>query len=303
VTFLTDAFMAKAWRTGIVASFVVVGVAIVSNFNLLVVRNPEYRPHLNLGFIHETQKQYDQALAEYSTALNLVRKGEPRDSKTESELYARLGNAHMLANNLEAARKNFEQAVAINPSSGPAYSYLGTLCDKLKQHDLAIEMFGRAIALNPWDVVSIHNFGLFYLHSEQFDDATIQLKRTIELAPEHADAHSDLAYVYGKQGKYDLMEAEAKSATYYDPKSSAARYNLAILYLNTNRIEEAVAQYQAIVQVVPRESSNAHNQLGVIYAQKGDLKQAVASWQKALEVDPANESAQMNLQRARWMVR
>jgi tetratricopeptide (TPR) repeat protein len=303
VTFLTDAFMAKAWRTGIGASSVVVGVAIVSNLNLLVVKNPAYRPHLNLGFIHETQESYNQALAEYSTALNLVRKGEPRDSKTESELYARLGNVHMLASNLEAARKNFEQAVAINPSSGPAYSYLGTLYDKQKQHDLAITMFSRAIALNPWDVVSIHNFGLFYLHNEQFDDATIQLKRTIELAPEHADAHSDLAYVYGKQGKYDLMETEAKIATYYNPKSSAARYNLAFLYLNTSRIEEAIAQYQAIVQIAPRESSNAHNQLGVICAQKGDLKQAVDSWKKALEVDPANESAQTNLQRARWMMR
>jgi tetratricopeptide (TPR) repeat protein len=303
MTFLTDAFMVRAWRTGVVASSFVIGVAIVSHLNLWVVKNPAYRPHLNLGFIHETQERYDQALAEYSTALNLVRQGVPRDSMTESELYARIGNVYMRANNLEAARKSLGQAVASNPSSGPAYSYLGTLYDKQKQLDLAVEMFGRAIAINPWDVVSIHNFGLFYLHNDQFDDAIAQFKRAIELAPEHADAHNDLSYAYGKQGKYDLMEVEAKSAVYYEPKHSAARYNLAFLYLDTGRIQEAIAQYLAIVQVAPRESSNAHSQLGVIYAKLGDLKQAVASWQKALEVDPANESARANLQRAQRMMR
>jgi tetratricopeptide (TPR) repeat protein len=303
VTFLIDAYRGSAWRSGFAVSSVAVGIAIISNLNLFVVRNPAYRPHLNLGFIHETQRSYDQALAEYSTALDLVKKSEPRDSMTESELYARIGNVHMTANNLEAARKDFEQAVASNPNCGPAYSYLGTLFDKQNQHDLAVEMFRRAIAINPWDVVSIHNFGLFYLHNEQLDDATVQFKRTIELAPEHAAAHSDLAYVYGKQGRFDLMEAEAKSAVYYDPKSSPARYNLAFLYLNTGRIEEAMTVYQAIARLAPRESSNAHNQLGVIYAQRGDLKQAVDSWLKAVAVDPANESAQANLRRARLMMR
>ena len=302
VTFLTDAIRARAWRSGLAAASMVVGVAVVSNLNLFVVRNPEYRPHLNLGFIHETQKRYDQALTEYSTALSLVKKSAPRDIATESELYARLGNVEMSANNLEAARKNFDQAAAVNPNSGPAYSYLGTLYDKQSQHDLAIEMFSRAIAINPWDVVSIHNFGLFYLHNEQLDEAIAQFKRAIALAPEHAEAHSDLAYIYGKQGQYDLMEAEAKSAIDYAPESAVARYNLAFVYLNTGRIDEAIAQYRAIAQVAPRESSNAHNQLGVIHAQKGELKQAVESWQKALEVDPANESAQANLQRARLLL-
>jgi Tfp pilus assembly protein PilF len=303
LTFLVDAIKDRAWRSGVAPLGVAVGVAILSNLNLFVVKNPEYRPHLNLGFIYETEKKYDAALVEYGTALSLVKGTEPRDSQTESELYARRGNVHMLANDLAAAQKDFEQAVTSNPHSAPAFSYLGSLYDKKREHDPAVEMFRRAIAINPWDVVSIHNFGLLYLHHEQFDEAIAQFKRAIALAPEHAAAHSDLAYAYGKQGKFDLMEAEAKSAVTYDPQNSAARYNLAFLYLTTDRTEEAMAQYQAIAQVAPRDSSDAYNQLGVIHAQKGDLQQAVANWQKAIEVDPGNGSAQANLQRARMMLR
>ena len=303
VTSVADAIRDRTWRSGIAASAFAVCVAGGSNLNLFVVKNPAYRPHLNLGFIYETQANYGQALMEYAVALNLVKNSRMPDIKTECELYCRLGNVQMTSNDLEAAKKSFEQAIAINPSSVPAYSYLGTLYDKKRQGDRALQMFRRALELNPWDVVSLNNLGLLYLHDDRFDEAVATLNRAIALAPDDSAAHNDLAYIYGKQGKYDLMEAEAKSAIDDAPESSAARYNLAVLYLNTGRVEEAVAQYRAIAQATPRDSSNAYNQLGIIYAEKGDLRQAIESWQKALEIDPNNERAQANLHQARLMVR
>lgn len=300
---LAHAIRARTWRLGIVALTVTVCIAIISNLNLFVVKNPEYRTHLNLGFIFETQTKYDRAVEEYSTALNLVKGTKPRDIKIESELYARLGNVTMNSGDLEAARMRFDEAVTINPNSGPAYSYLGTLYDKEGRGDLAVKMFSRAIEINPWDTVSLHNFGLFYLNNGRFDEAAATFKRVVELDPEDAGAHVDLAYVYGKLGKYALMETEAKSALYYDPQGSAPRYNLALAYLNTGRVQEAIAQYRTIARTTPRDSSNAYNQLGVICAQNGDLKQAIDNWQKALEIDPKNMSAHTNIQRANMMMR
>jgi tetratricopeptide (TPR) repeat protein len=78
---------------------------------------------------------------------------------------------------------------------------------------------------------------------------------------------------------------------------------LALLYLNTGRVEEAMAQYRAIIRTAPHDSSNAYNQLGVMYAERGDRKQAIDSWQRALEIDPNNASALANIQRARAMLR
>jgi tetratricopeptide (TPR) repeat protein len=301
-TFVEAAIRARTWRPGAAAMAGAVCVAVFSNLDLFVVMNPAYRPHLNLGFIYETQTQYRRALAEYGTALGLVTRARPRDIRTESELHARIGNVYMVSGDLAEARKSFEQAVAVYPNSGPAYSYLGTLYDQEKQGDLALKMFRRALEINPWDVVSIHNLGRCYLANERVDDAIAQFQRAIELAPELAGAHNDLAYAYAKQGKYDLMEAEAKQAIYYDPEGAPARYNLAFLYLNTGRIDEAAAQYRAIVKVAPRDSSNAHNQLGVIFAQRNDLRQAIDHWQKALDVDPNNMNARANLERARSMM-
>jgi len=301
-TSMVEAIRIRAWRSGLAVFAVAACLAIVSSLNLFVVRNPAYRPHLNLGFIYETQMKYDLALSEYSTALRHVKETGLRDVSIESEIHARLGNVYMTSGNLEAARKSFKAAIAVNPNSGPAYSYLGTLYDKEKRDDLAVEMFTRAIDINPWDVVSIHNFGLFYLSRSRLDEAVARFQRAIDLAPEHAAAHNDLAYAYGELGKLDLMEREAKSAIYYDPGGSIARYNLASFYLNTGRVEEAITQYNAIVKDVPRDSANAYNQLGVICAQRGNLKQAIDNWQKTLEVDPENKSALDNLQKAKVMM-
>jgi tetratricopeptide (TPR) repeat protein len=303
VTSMAALLRARAWPTVIGGLAGVVCLAVVSNLNLFVVKNPAYRPHFNLGFIYETQTKYDRALEEYSAALQLLEKTEPRDLETESEIHARLGNVHMMAGRLEAARESFARAIEVNSRSAPAYSYLGTLYGKQGQRELAAKMFNRALALNPWDVVSLHNYGLLLLNQRQIEAALANFKRVLELAPEHAGAHNNLAYIYGMQGKYDWMEAEARKAIYFNPAGASARYNLASLYLHTGRIEEAVAEYRTIVRTLPREASNAYNQLGVISAQRGDLKQAIEHWQKALEGDPGNEDARANLQQAQRMMR
>jgi len=302
-TFMANAVRTRAWRSAVPGLALAASLGVVSNLNLFVVKNPDYRPHFNLGFIYETQTKYGQALEEYRMALGLLEKQEPRDSQTESEIHARIGNVHMTESNLPEARTGFERALALYPTSVPAYSYLGTLYGKQKQNDLAIAMFSKALEINPSDVVSLHNFALLDLDTDQIDQAIAKLKHVLELAPEHAGAHSDLAYAYLKQGRNDLVETEAMLALFHEPAKVSARYILAALYLGSDRAEEAMAQYQTITQVAPLDSSNAYNQLGVMYAQRGDLQQAIGNWQKALGADPANQSAKANIQRAQLMMR
>jgi tetratricopeptide (TPR) repeat protein len=303
VTSLASMIRDRAWSRGGGAVAVATCIVIASNLNLFVVRNPEYRPHLNLGFICESQTKYDLALKEYGTALDLVTKARPRDIQIESELLTRLGNVQMSLSNLEAARESFQQALAVNPNSVPAYSYLGTLYHKQGQSERAVELFNRAIEIDRFDVVSIYNLGLVYLANQQIDQALARFHRVIELAPEHSGAHNSLAYLHGMQGRRDLAEDEAKKAIYFNPKEASARYNLASIYLDSGRVEEARAQYRAITEASPRESSNAYNQLGVMSAQQNDLRQALEYWQKALEVDPTNQDALANVQQATRMMR
>lgn len=290
-------------RTVLLPVVVLIGVAVVSNLNLFVVKNQEYRPHLILGVVHEAQGRREQALQAYTTALDRVRTGKTRDVEAEAEIHCRRGNLRMSMDDVEGARGDFEQALAVHPSSGPAYSYLGSLFAQQKQSERASKMFSRALEINPWDVVSLHNFGLLLLHDNRLDEARAKLTRAVALAPEHSGARSDLASLYGVQGRYDLMEAEARVAVHYQPRLAVARYNLAAAYLATGRTELAASEYETITRIAPGEAGQAYNQLGVLSAQANDLPRAIGYWQKALEVDASNENAMVNLLRAKTMLR
>jgi cytochrome c-type biogenesis protein CcmH/NrfG len=46
----------------------------------------------------------------------------------------------------------------------------------------------------------------------------------------------------------------------------------------------------------------ARNNLGVAYAKQGKLDQAIAQWEKVLEIEPQNKSAKENINKAKDMM-
>ncbi len=298
VACIWDSLAKRSWLTGITTVAAVVSLVVLSGLNMFVVKNPEYRPHFNLGIIYEQKMEYHRALEEYLRSLVLIKQAKPYDSRTKSEAYTRMGNVYMKMNRLEDAEKSLYEAIEINPQSYPAYSYLGTLYEKKKQNDKAVEMYKKAIEIDPLDAVSMYNLGLLYFNNNAFDEAIVWFEKAIDVYPRHSGAHGNLAYIYGTREKYDLMEEHALDAIRYDQNNTPVRYNLAMLYANTGRTGEAIAQYEKITRIAPHESDNACNSLGVIYAQKNDLRRAIGYWKKALEINPDHENARYNLRKA-----
>lgn len=65
-------------------------------------------------------------------------------------------------------------------------------------------------------------------------------------------------------------------------------------YLQEGRLSEAIAEFEAVVQLDPR-SVEGHFRLGNAYFQQGQLDEAAAEFQKALDLDSTNVDARSNL--------
>jgi cytochrome c-type biogenesis protein CcmH/NrfG len=65
-------------------------------------------------------------------------------------------------------------------------------------------------------------------------------------------------------------------------------------YLQEDKLSEALAEFQAVVQLDPG-SIEGHFRLGNTYFQQGQLEQAAAEFQKTLGLDPKNVDALSNL--------
>ncbi len=81
------------------------------------------------------------------------------------------------------------------------------------------------------------------------------------------------------------MEREIKDRLRSNPNDTEALMNLALVYRNANRLDEAIHQFERGLDVEP-DNVRLHLALGETHQQNGDLDAAIASFARAAELAP-----------------
>ena len=149
------------------------------------------------------------------------------------------------------------------------------------QDPLAYEYFLRSIS---------------YPLSNDGDQLAIEmLKKSIELDPNYAPAYDQLGDRTQRLAQYGLLDPEEtqKAENYYlkalslNPELLRALGDLAVLYTNMGRTEEAVEITRQMLGINPN-NAEAHFSLGYIYRFAGMNNEAVQEMEKAVNLDPKN---------------
>jgi len=171
------------------------------------------------------------------------------------------GNVDLGAKKYAEARANFEKGLSLLETPDPALK-------------LSIE---RTIAKT-------------YYEDKQTDKAIEVLKKSLDTAPNDPDTLQLLISLLVAQNK----EAEAKvymdklpQGTKIDP---TARLNIGIKAYNDRKLDEALKQFDQVVQENP-ELAEAYYYRGLIYLNMNKTKEAKADFQKLLDIDPNNHYA------------
>ena len=67
-----------------------------------------------------------------------------------------------------------------------------------------------------------------------------------------------------------------------------AHYNLGTLYHEKGKLDDAIAEFQKVIEIDPNNNIYAHLCVGNLYYQKGKLDDAIVYLQKVVEIDPNN---------------
>jgi serine/threonine protein kinase/Tfp pilus assembly protein PilF len=206
----------------------------------------------------------EQTALKIAQALNLQL--SPEEKKAVGQRYTQspqayeaflVGRAMLLVETpekLEAARRNFEQALKFDPKYAPALAGLSHV-EGLYYRDLesdpahlqrADEFARRAVAMDP-DLAEAHvALGQTYGLRFDYTRGAAELREAVRLEPDNALAWDMLSWTTSYEQPPEAAESEraAREAIRLVPTSSAAQYHLGRALIPQRRYDEASVAFQ-----------------------------------------------------------
>lgn len=164
----------------------------------LYQKNPSsYRVNQISGEILETQGHFTEAVVEYRKAIEKNPKA--------LNLHFRLGRALLMSSHspetLDAALKEFETELAMNPNDAVGLYQVAQIYNAKQQPQQASAKLQKALELNPQFPEALILLGKLKLDEKKNDEAIVLLQKAVALTPKSESAHYSLMIAYRNAGK------------------------------------------------------------------------------------------------------
>lgn len=141
-----------------------------------------------------------------------------------------------------------------------------------------------------------HRICVNELHSNRGVQALQACMDAHDLDPKHAENHYVLGFIYQGRQMWEKSIEHYKKATELKPKFSEARNNLATVYIDLGRFDEALVELEkALENVVYATPDIAHANIGWIHFKKGKSDLAIKHLRTSLFTNPKSCKALNNL--------
>jgi Flp pilus assembly protein TadD len=211
----------------------------------------------------------------------------PFQSKKVDDLTAQamLADLHAHSEDYEQkAEAEFQAVLEKDPRNEVATRGLGYLYLRKNEFDRAAKLFERASLQDPKDP-RLHYLNALLMNRMAIQNGTApkhpelmqqELETAIQLDPTMADAYNLLAFALSAQGRYDNAVAAEKKAIALNPSYEAYQSNLAKLYLQWQKWDDAEAILARLVKSSdPEVQQNAKQILASLEANRETAAQMI----------------------------
>jgi hypothetical protein len=146
---------------------------------------------------------------DYRTAESIWRDNMAK-SPGNIRSHANMADVFLAAGNPEAAIRELDICVQMNPKSAAHRYNRGTLLLRLKRYEAAIEDYNKALELDPTDAPTLHNRGIAWQDLGRHDLAIDDFTAALERDPQLAVAYRSRAISYEAIGQPGHAEADAR---------------------------------------------------------------------------------------------
>lgn len=223
-------------------------------------------------------------------ALDLV---EPILAKEPAHVEALLAKAQsMLAKNQPDGEQLLHRVIDLDPDNYIAYYLIGRACHVTRRHREAIFNYRKCMSvmmqkgLDPiFAVPTLEFLARIYLDLGEYEKSIQMADQVMPVTPRKAEVHFMLGMAHGMMQHYDKAQEHLSKVVELRPNDFEARLRYAYILSTQNKLEEALAQYEAAKSINPTHPF-AYSQIGVLNEQLGRKEEARFAYQKSVDLDP-----------------
>jgi Tfp pilus assembly protein PilF/mono/diheme cytochrome c family protein len=127
-----------------------------------------------------------------------------------------------------------------------------------------------------------------------FREDIVGYETVLRRTPNDVGLHDDLALLYLEVGRIDDAISQFSESTRLVPGKAAAHFNLGTALIAAGRMNEAMVRFRKALELDP-DYTPALNNLGSLLAASGQLEEAAACYRRVLEIAPRSAQALNNL--------
>jgi len=227
---------------------------------------------LNKNEAAETLETRDPALA---TELLEV------SNQPTADRYRSLAESYRERGVLDAAYRNFNRAIALNPRDGATYEGLARVWRDWGLPELALGDAHRAVYYAPQLASTRNTLGTVLQALGNYDQARAAYELASRIEPNAAYPVNNLCYLAFVEGRIDAAIETCKKALELDPSMPAASNNLALAFAASGRLDLARSQF-----IMASDRASGLYNTGIVYLAAGDSAAALNAFDEASKARP-----------------
>jgi len=194
---------------------------------------------------------------------------------------------------LDAAMRELEAAVRMEPDSSRTLDSLGTVMANKGKLQEALQWHLKAIEANPESATANYNAGVTLIKLGRPGEALPYLGQASQLKADWSELYMQLGIALARTGDDTGAIARLRQSIELKPALRKARAELAEAYVRQGRWDEAIEQYRASLEL--ESDYDCLNNLGSALVQAGRPEEAEVFYMRAIAARPDVASAYCNL--------
>ncbi len=230
--------------------------SVIADCDAVLLEYPDRYPESGVALYHRGLAlrmlgRYSEAIKSLTDAAQLSPAGE--EASYLAETYLKRGICWHNQQEEGLARRDFDQAAAVNYEDPRSYLWIGITYAQEKEYRRAIEYYSKSIAKSPGFVLAHVNKGLAYLQLKEYKKAVESFNEAIANEPNKAEHYYKRGFTYHVMGNLEKSLASFELAILNDPTLAKAFRDGAAVLREMERSELA-AEWDKKAQQVDAEA-------------------------------------------------